>query len=58
MAEDEIDSITGSVDMNFSKFCQIVEDKGAGVLQFMGLQRVVHDLVPKQEQQSVSCVCK
>ena len=29
MAEDEIDSITDSVDMNFSKFCQIVEDKGA-----------------------------
>ena len=38
-----LDSTTDSLDMNLSKLQEIVEDRGAGVLQSMGLQRVRHD---------------
>ena len=37
-----LDSITDSMDMNLSKFQEIVEDREAW-LQSMGLQRVGHD---------------
>ena len=40
-----LDSITNPMDMNLSKLREIVEDKEPGVLQFMGSQRVEHDLV-------------
>ena len=43
-----IDSITDSVDMNFSKLQEIVEERGM-VLQPTGLQRVGHDLATKQQ---------
>jgi len=45
-----LDSITDSMDMNLSKLQQIVEDRGAGVLQSMGLQRDGHDLGSEQQQ--------
>ena len=40
MAEDEIDSITDSMDMNWSKLQEIVEDREAWTAAVMGLQRV------------------
>ena len=42
-----LDGITDSVDMNLSK---LSETGKPGVLQFMGLQRVGHDLVTEQQQ--------
>ena len=49
-----LDSMTDSMDMNFE---QTPEDSGGqgrkpGVLQTMGSQRVRHDLVTEQQQQS------
>ena len=42
--EDEmVDSITDSMDMNLSKLQEIVEDRGACILQPMGSQRVTKD---------------
>ena len=37
-------SITNSMDMNLNKLQEIMEDRGAGMLQFMGLQGVEHEL--------------
>ena len=37
------------MDMSLSKLQEIVKDRGAGVLQFMGSQRVGDDLVTKQQ---------
>ena len=34
-----LDSITDSVNMNLSRLWEIVEDRGAGMLQSMGSQR-------------------
>ena len=42
------DRITDSVDMNLSKLQEIVEDRGPGMLQSTGLQRVRHNLVTEQ----------
>ena len=44
-------SITDSRDMNLSKLWEIVKDRGAGMLQSMGLQIVRHDLATEQQQQ-------
>ena len=44
-----MDGITNSVDLNLSKLWEIVKDRKPGVLQFMGLQRVGHDLVTEQK---------
>ena len=43
-----LDSITDSMDMNLSKFQEVVEDREAWLLQSMGLQRIRHNLVTKQ----------
>ena len=42
------DRLTDSVDMNLSKLQEIVEDRGPGMLQSTGLQRVRHNLVTEQ----------
>ena len=41
------DSIIDSTDTNLSKFWEIVEDREAGMLQFMGSQGVRHNLTTK-----------
>ena len=48
-----MDGIINSMDMNLSKLQERVKDREPGVMQFMGLQRVVHDLVTEQKQQKV-----
>ena len=45
-----LDSITDSTDINLSKLREIVEDRGPGVLKFMGLQRVGHNLATEQQE--------
>ena len=37
------------MDMNLKKLWEIVEDRGAGMLQSIGLQRVGYDLVNEQQ---------
>ena len=44
-----LDNIIDSMVMNLNKLCEVVKDKEPGVLQFMGSQRVRHDLVTEQQ---------
>ena len=39
-----------------SKLWEIVKDRGPGVLQSMGSQRVGHDSATEQQQQSAGCL--
>ena len=45
-----LDGITNPIDMNLSKFQEIVKDRKPGMLQSMELQRVRHDLETEQPQ--------
>ena len=44
-----LDSIIYSMNMNLSKFQEIVKDRKLGMLQSMELQRVRHDLETEQQ---------
>ena len=46
-----MNGITDSMDMNLSELKKIVKDRKPGVLQFMGLQRVEHNLATEQQQE-------
>ena len=46
-----LDSITNSRDTGLSKLYEILKDRGADMLQPMGLQIVRHDLATEQQQQ-------
>ena len=45
-----LDDITDSMDISLSKLQEIVKDRKPGVLQFMGSQRVGHELSTEQQQ--------
>ena len=47
-----MDSITDSMDLSLSKLREIVKDRKACMLQSMGLQRVRHNLVAEQKQET------
>ena len=44
-----LDGVTDSMDMSLSKLREIV-DRKPGMLQFMGSQRVTHNLAAEQQQ--------
>ena len=44
-----LDSITNAMDMSLSKLSEIVKNRKPGVLQFMGMQRVKHNLTSEQQ---------
>ena len=45
-----LNSIINSIDVNLSELWEIVKDRGAWLLQPMGLQRVGHNLATEQQQ--------
>ena len=48
-----LDRITDSVDMNLSKLREMLKDRGVWQAAVHGVQRVRHDLVTEQQQQSI-----
>ena len=52
-----LDGITDSMDMSLSKFQEIERTGKPGVLQFMGPQRVRHDLATEQQQLNEKWLC-
>ena len=44
-----LDGIIDSIDMSLSKLREIVKDREAGMLQFMGSQRVGHDIATEDQ---------
>ena len=53
-----LDGITDSMDMSLSKFWELVMDREAGVLWFMGLQRVGHDSVTELNWNQIAFIVK
>jgi len=47
-----LDGITDSVDMSLSQLREMVKDRRPGLRQFTGSQKVRHDLMTEQPQQS------
>ena len=47
---DILHSITDLMDMNLSKLQEMLKDRGPGVLQTMGSQRIGHDLAIERNQ--------
>ena len=46
-----LDGIIDTMDVNLRKLQEIMKDRKPGVLQFMGSQRVGHDLANEHQQQ-------
>ena len=49
-----LDGITNSVDMSLSKLQEVVKEGKPGMLQSVGQQKVRHDWMTEQQQQTVS----
>ena len=49
-----LDITTNSMDMNLRKLCEILKDRGAWLLQSMGLQRVTKDISTEQQLQQIN----
>ena len=51
MAEDDIDNITDSMNMNLNKLWETMKDREPGALHPMALQRIRHDLATEEQNQ-------